>query len=36
MKMGGAGAGVSLGFGGFDTQFVILFETQAAFDEFIT
>jgi lipid-binding SYLF domain-containing protein len=36
MKMGSAGAGVSFGLGGFDTQFVILFETQAAFDEFIT
>ena len=36
MKMGTAGAGVSFGLGGFDTQFVILFETQGAFDEFIT
>ena len=36
MKIGSAGAGVSFGLGGFDTQFVILFETQAAFDEFIT
>ena len=36
MKTGSAGAGVSFGVGGFDTQFVILFENQAAFDEFIT
>jgi lipid-binding SYLF domain-containing protein len=36
MKMGSAGAGVSFGLGGFDTQFVILFETPAAFDELIT
>jgi len=36
MKTGSAGAGVSFGLGGFDTQFVILFETQAAFDDFIT
>jgi len=36
MKTGSAGAGVSFGLGGFDSQFVILFETQAAFDEFAT
>jgi lipid-binding SYLF domain-containing protein len=36
MKMGSAGAGVSFGLGGFDTQFVILFETKGAFDEFVT
>ena len=36
MKTGSAGAGVSFGLGGFDTQFVILFENQAAYDEFIT
>jgi lipid-binding SYLF domain-containing protein len=36
MKTGSAGAGVSFGLGGFDTQLVILFETQTAYDEFIT
>jgi len=36
MKIGSAGAGVSFGLGGFDTQIVILFETQAAFYKFIT
>jgi len=36
MKAGSAGAGVSFGLGGFDTQLVILFGTHAAFDEFIT
>lgn len=36
MKTGSAGAGFSFGLGGFDTQFVILFESQPAYDEFIT
>jgi lipid-binding SYLF domain-containing protein len=35
VKTGSAGAGVSFGLGGFDTQFVILFQTQATFDEFV-
>jgi hypothetical protein len=36
MRMASAGVGVRLGFGGFDTQFVILFETPFAFQKFVT
>jgi lipid-binding SYLF domain-containing protein len=36
MKMGSAGVGISFGFGGFDTQFVILFENAFGFNKFIT
>ena len=36
MKMGSGGVGVSFGFGGFDTQIVILFENAFAFNKFIT
>lgn len=35
MNMGTGGLGASLGIGGFATQFVILFETQADFDRFV-
>lgn len=36
MKMGSAGVGLSLGFGGFDTQVVIFFESPFAFHKFVT
>ena len=36
MRMASAGVGVRLGFGGFDTQFVILFETPFAYHKFVT
>jgi lipid-binding SYLF domain-containing protein len=36
MRMGSAGVGVDIGIGGFDTQFVILFETPFAYRKFIT
>lgn len=36
MRMASAGVGVRLGFGGFDTQFVILFETPFAYNKFVT
>ncbi|MGB5834786.1 MAG: hypothetical protein WBG92_22760 [Thiohalocapsa sp.] len=36
MKMGSGGVGISFGFGGFDTQLVILFENAFAFNKFIT
>jgi hypothetical protein len=36
MKMGSAGVGISFGFGGFDTQLVILFENAFGFNKFIT
>jgi hypothetical protein len=35
MRMGSAGVGIAYGFGGFDTQFVILFETPFAYQKFI-
>ena len=35
MKAGTAGAGLSIGLGGFDTQFVILVESAGAFERFI-
>ena len=35
MNMGTGGVGVSLGFGGFESQVVILFETPADFDAFV-
>ncbi|WP_425046343.1 hypothetical protein [Primorskyibacter sp. S87] len=36
MNMTSGGAGAAFGIGGFATQFVILFETQADFDSFVT
>jgi lipid-binding SYLF domain-containing protein len=36
LRMGSAGVGVDIGIGGFDTQFVILFETPFVFEKFIT
>ena len=36
MRMGSAGVGVGLGFGGFDTQIVLLFESPFAYQKFIT
>jgi lipid-binding SYLF domain-containing protein len=36
MRMGSAGVGIGFGIGGFDTQVVILFETPAALQTFIT
>lgn len=36
MKMGSAGVGISFGFGGFDSQVVILFEKAFGFNKFIT
>lgn len=36
MKMGTGGVGLSFGLGGLDTQIVILFETAAAFEDFVT
>ncbi|KUJ86056.1 hypothetical protein AVO45_03580 [Ruegeria marisrubri] len=35
MNMGSGGLGAALGIGGFETQFVIFFETQADFDVFV-
>lgn len=35
MNMGTGGVGAALGIGGFETQFVILFETKADFDTFV-
>ncbi|TCL09381.1 hypothetical protein BXY66_1426 [Shimia isoporae] len=35
MNMGTGGVGAALGIGGFETQFVILFETRADFDSFV-
>jgi hypothetical protein len=35
MKMGSGGVGVSFGFGGFDSQVVILFENAFAFNKFV-
>jgi hypothetical protein len=35
MKMGTGGVGLALGLGGFQTQIVILFQTQADFDSFV-
>jgi S1-C subfamily serine protease len=35
MKMGSGGVGISLGFGGFDSQVVILFESAFAFNKFV-
>ncbi|MGB5736741.1 MAG: hypothetical protein WBM40_20110, partial [Thiohalocapsa sp.] len=36
MKMGSGGVGISFGFGGFDTQYVILFENAFGFNKFVT
>jgi lipid-binding SYLF domain-containing protein len=36
MRVGSAGIGIAYGFGGFDTQIVILFENAFAFNKFIT
>ncbi len=36
MNMGTGGAGAAVGIGGFETQFVILFETEADFQSFVT
>ncbi len=36
MRMGSAGLGIGFGIGGFDTQVIILFETPAALQTFIT
>lgn len=36
MRMASAGVGVRLGFGGFDSQIVILFETPFAYRKFVT
>ena len=36
MNMGSGGVGAALGIGGFETKFVIMFETQADLDKFIT
>ena len=36
MNMGLGGVGVSFGLGGFETQVVILFQTDAVFDDFVT
>ncbi|WP_170782478.1 hypothetical protein [Ruegeria lacuscaerulensis] len=36
MNMGTGGVGAALGIGGFESKFVILFETQADLDKFIT
>ncbi len=36
MNMGTGGVGAAIGIGGFETQLVILFETQADFQKFIT
>lgn len=36
MNFGTGGVGLSIGFGGFEHQIVILFETAAAFDAFVT
>jgi lipid-binding SYLF domain-containing protein len=36
MNMGTGGVGFSLGFGGFETQVVMLFQSDRVFDEFVT
>lgn len=36
MRMGTAGVSLSFGIGGFETQVVLMFETEAAFTEFVT